>query len=105
MSGVYEAYKVGRKKLIEQVVDSVKGDEPPPELKIWWMCKELHQAPEAGGMFDQDEKQMNTMRTLDNVYSAVYRYFNLKGEQIHSLTNNERRILRMLKDQGVLFCQ
>ena len=105
MSKFYDEYQVGRKKLIEQVVDAVKGDEPPPELKIWWMCKELHQTPESGGVLDQDEKQMNTMRTLDNIYSAVYRYFNLQGEQIHNLTSNERRILRVLKDQGVLFCQ
>ena len=86
-------------------MDSVRGGEPPPELKIWWMCKELHTTPDDGGIYDQDEKQMNTMRTLDNIYSAVNRYFNLKGEQIHSLTDGERRILRILKDEGVLFCQ
>lgn len=86
-------------------MDAVRGDDPPPELKIWWMCKELGTPPNAGGILDQDERLMNTMRTLDTVYSAVYRYANLKGEQIHRLTDSERRVLRQLIDTGVMFCQ
>jgi hypothetical protein len=86
-------------------VEAVYGDDPPPELKIWWMCKELGTPPKSGGILDQDEKMMNTMRTLDTVYSAVYRYANLKGEQIHRLTDSERRVLRRLIDTGVMFCQ
>ena len=52
---------------------------------------------------DQDEKLMNTMRSLDNIYSAVHRYRNLKGDQIHRLTDDERRILKMLIDTGALY--
>ena len=79
------------------------GEPPPPELKLWWWCKDLNTPPEEGGVLDQDEKLMHTMRALDNIYTAVSRFFGLKGDQIHRLTDNERRILRMLKDNGFLF--
>jgi hypothetical protein len=85
-------------------VGAVKGEtDPPPVLSLWWKCNELNTPPEAGGILDQDEKLMNTMRSLDSVYNAMYRYQNLKGEHIHRLTDNERRTIRMLIDLGVFY--
>lgn len=54
-------------------------------------------------MLDQDERLINVMVSLDNIYSAVNRYLNLKGDRIHLLTELERRVLRMLKDMEVMF--
>ncbi len=58
--------------------------------------------PEQGGLYDQDYLTMHRMGALDNIYSTVVRVRNLTGHQIHSLTTSERRMIRYLRDLGVM---
>lgn len=52
---------------------------------------------------DQDYGQMVRMSTLSNVYNAYSHYRNARGNEIHNLTEGERKILRYLKDSGIIF--
>ena len=52
---------------------------------------------------DQEYGMMIRMAVLSNIYNAYNRYRNAQGKQIHTLSEGERRILRYLKDAGVLF--
>jgi hypothetical protein len=83
-------------------VDCAEGRTPPPaELRLAWMCGD-HSLPASGGVLDQEYQVMHRMRSLDNIYNVVHRLRNLKGEEIHSLTDTERRIIRSLRDMKVL---
>lgn len=73
----------------------------PPELRLAWWCDQ-GRLPEAGGVLDQNYALMYRMRTVENVYRVVARFRHLKGAQIHNLNTPERRILRALKDEGLL---
>jgi hypothetical protein len=46
---------------------------------------------------------MHHMAACLNIYNAVTHLRNARGEQIHGLTDGERRILRLLVDMGLLF--
>ena len=88
---------------MREVVESVDGDgTPPPDLLLYWQCERYHTLPDSGGMYAQDYGLMQRMTGLANVYHALTRLRNSRGEQIHSLTDSERRILRMLKDNGLI---
>ena len=85
-------------------MESVDGDgDPPPELILSWQCSRWACLPDTGGYFEQDYSIMRRMTTLANVYNALTKYRNAKGAQIHNLTESDRRILRFLKDAGLLF--
>jgi hypothetical protein len=75
----------------------------PPELKLSWQCERYSCLPENGGMLDQDHTTMLRMAVLSNIYNAYSHYRNAHGTQIHSLSESERRILRWMKDEGILF--
>ncbi len=75
----------------------------PPDLRIAWDCQRYHCLPDAGGYLDQDYRTMTRMTSLSNIYNAYAHYRNAQGSQIHGLSEGERRILRWLKDAGVLF--
>lgn len=80
----------------------VDGDgEPPAELRLAWLCGEAH-LPETGAVLDQDAGLMARMRACENVYRALSRFRGLKGHAIHGLTTAERKVLRLLKDDGLL---
>lgn len=79
-----------------------QGD-PPPELRIAWSCKRWNCLPEAGAYFDQDHALMYRMTTFTNVYNLMARWQALSGKDIHTLSENDRKTLRWLKDIGVLF--
>ncbi len=87
-----------------QVVDSgrlgLKEVEPPAELKLGWYCGDNH-LPDEGGINKQDAGTMFRMRVCQNIYNTLSRYRNMRGEEIHSLTNDERIVLRTLKDNGL----
>lgn len=92
------------KKLIEAVVDCVyEGSPPPVELRINWQCQRYHCLPDTGAYFDQDYILMSRMASLSNIYNVLQRWQGLDGKQIHSLTDNERKTLKSLKDMGVIF--
>ncbi len=83
---------------------SVDGKTPaPPELQLAWSCERWHCLPDSGAYLDQDYQLMTRITVLLNIYSAYSHYRNSQGKQIHSLSINERRILRYLKDAGILF--
>lgn len=84
-------------------MDAVDGEPAPPELRLGWECEKWHALPEAGAYLDQDYALMTRIAVLMNVYGVVSHYRNLRGETIHSLTDSQRRLLRQLKDMGVLF--
>jgi ABC-type phosphate/phosphonate transport system ATPase subunit len=86
------------------VVDAVDGSaSPPPELRLAWACEKWSCLPDAGAYLDQDYQLMNRMTVFSNVYNVYSRYRSMQGAQIHSLSDGERKILRFLKDAGVLF--
>jgi len=86
------------------VVDCANGEgPPPPELTIGWQCERFNCLPETGAYMDQDYKTMMLMTACMNTHSVVKRWKGLSGKQIHSLTDGERKILRYLKDLGVMF--
>ena len=92
------------KKLTRAVVESVTENAPPPaELRLAWQCERWHVLPNEGGLYNQDYLTMHRMNTLSAVYNAIVKIKNLKGTQIHTLSDGERRILRMLMDNGFLF--
>lgn len=88
--------------MIAQTVAAVdEGAEAPPDLRLAWLCGAYH-LPEAGAMLDQDAGLMTRMRACDNVYRTLSRFRGLKGHAIHGLTAAERKVLRLLKDDGLL---
>ena len=59
--------------------------------------------PEQGAYLDQDYFLLARMRALSNVYNVVSKLRNMKGAQIHQLTDSDRKLLKMLVDLGLLF--
>ena len=85
------------------MVDCVDGDAPPPqELTTAWQCERWRTLPEVGAYYDQDYQLMKHITIASNVYAAWARAQNL-GQNIHQLTNQERRILRVLYELGLIF--
>ena len=80
----------------------VEGDgAAPPELRLAWMCGDS-KLPEAGGVYDQNFVTLNRMTAAVNIYNIITRMQGLVGEQIHSLTRSERKLIRWLRDEGYL---
>lgn len=77
--------------------------DPPPELVIAWQCKKWNTLPEQGGYFDQDFVLLQRMSAVSNIYDALNKLRNSHGTAIHRLTENERKILKMLVDLGLIF--
>ena len=75
--------------------------QPPSALQMAWWCGDAH-LPDVGGMLDQDYRLIYEMRTLERIYNVVMRWRNLAGKNIHSLTTNERRLLRYLINEGFM---
>jgi hypothetical protein len=85
-------------------VATLRDNEPPPaELSLSWDCQRWHTLPEAGGMLDQDAGLIHRMKALTNIYTAVSAWFNLKGKDIHRMSEQTRRMLRSLLDAGINF--
>lgn len=91
------------KKMIEAVVAVIDdGGPPPPILILAWDVERWGTLPEAGGLYDQDAAILNEMNVLGNVYKAVSRLRNAHGDDIHRLTDGDRRIIGELRRSGVL---
>lgn len=92
------------KKLIRAVVECVTENAPAPaDLKLAWQCERWHTLPDDGGLYAQDYITMNRMTSLRSIYNAIIKIKSLKGTQIHTLSDGERNILRVLMDNGFLF--
>jgi len=86
------------------VVECVtEGTPPPVELRLAWQCEKWNTLPEDGGLYDQDFMTMFLMNSLKSMHDAIVRIKAAKGKQIHSLSENDRKILRMLMDEKLLF--
>lgn len=84
-------------------MDAARGDGvPPPDLLLAMNCERWNCLPDAGGYFDQQYDVMYRMNICSNVYNVVRRWYSLRGAQIHSLSEQERLILRWLRDIGVM---
>lgn len=59
--------------------------------------------PDPGGYLDQDYQLISRANALMNVHAVLMKMRNLHGSQIHNLTTSERRVLRVLKDLGLIF--
>lgn len=46
---------------------------------------------------------MDLMAALSNIYNAVFRLYNLKGHNVHQLTTNEMKIIRMLQKSKIIY--
>jgi len=68
-----------------------------------WQCERWHCLPDTGALLDQDAQTMFRMAAFMNTYDALTHLRNSTGEQIHSLTTQERGILRILLDMGLIF--
>jgi hypothetical protein len=79
------------------------GDPPPLELRLNWLCERYGQLPEPGSVMEQPAELLRRMTALENIYSTVQRVGNLKGEQIHTMTTNERKLYRWLIDNNMLY--
>jgi hypothetical protein len=86
------------------VVESAYGQgNPPPELLTAWACQRWNCLPETGAYFDQDYTLIKRMTAFSNIYNLLAKWQTLSGKQVHSLTDGERKILRWLKDLGIMF--
>jgi hypothetical protein len=54
-------------------------------------------------MYQQDAQIMYRMAVSLNIHDALTHLRNSTGEQIHNLTDSERRTLRLLIDMGLIF--
>lgn len=75
----------------------------PPELRLAWMCERWNSLPETGGLYDQDYVTLHLATALSNIYNTISRLRNMHGEQIHSLSDNDRKMLKWLMDEGLIF--
>ena len=51
---------------------------PPPELRLYWECRDLGALPRAGGVQDQPAGLIQRMRAANNVYTVQKAYWTLK---------------------------
>lgn len=75
---------------------------PPQALVLVWDMERWGALPESGGILDQDALTMARSRVLQSVYKTVSRLRNMKGAEIHKLTDGERKIIGGLKKAGYL---
>ena len=79
-----------------------EGTRPPPVLRLAWLCGTYH-LPDDGGVYDQDYETYSRMIAANNVYNVMSKLRNSMGDQIHSLTMEDRKILKRIRDMGLLY--
>ncbi len=82
------------------VVDD--GGPPPQELKLAWLVAQWGALPEHGGLYDQDARTLNRMTVLNNIYKVVSKLRGAQGDDIHNLSEADRRIIGELRKLNVL---
>lgn len=51
---------------------------------------------------DQDYRTITRMRKIENIYRALTRFRSAEGEEIHQLSDNERKIIAGLRVEGLI---
>jgi len=84
-------------------VIAAEGDgPPPPELRLAWQCQRWGGLPDAGGIYDQDALTLYRMSSLSNVYDTVKKVRSMVGKEIHKMTLRDRRLIKYLRDEGLM---
>jgi hypothetical protein len=65
-----------------------------------WLCDRYHCLPSQ--IEKEDAATIAMMDTTRNVYRTVAHLRSLKGEQIHTLNDNERRLIKTLLNDGFI---
>ncbi|HLA81820.1 MAG TPA: hypothetical protein VJP78_09440, partial [Thermoleophilia bacterium] len=71
-------------------------------LRLAWQCEQWNAPPGAGGILDQEHSLMVQMTAANNIYRTLKRFRSLVGKAIHSLSPEERRILKLLHDDRLI---
>ena len=72
------------KKLIRAAADYAEGNGPtPPELQLYWQCRDLNALPYAGGVLDQPAGLVQRMRAANNVYQAQKAFMSMRLPDFH----------------------
>jgi hypothetical protein len=53
-------------------------------------------------MLDQDHGLITQMTVALNIYVTLKAYRSMKGTEIHGLSDGQRRILRLLRDEKMI---
>jgi len=53
-------------------------------------------------MLDQDHGLIIQMTVASNIYVTLKAYRSMKGTEIHGLSDGQRRILRLLRDERLI---
>lgn len=79
----------------------VDDDGPPPvDLQLAWYCEQWPGL--VVDMTRQEFRAVHRMTVARNYYRCVSRLRGLRGDQIHSLSDNERRMIRYLREEKIL---
>lgn len=81
---------------------SLYGEPAPPELSLGQNCRSWNVLPEPGGYLDQHYKTMVGMNIALNIHGVVTKVRGATGANIHSLTAQERRMLKPLVERGLI---
>jgi hypothetical protein len=87
------------KKLLRAAVAAASSDkdEPPPPLRLYWQCMKWGTLPKAGGMYDQDYRQMHMMNILSKVFDAAKAWHHPEKK----MTSDQTQIIKWLVSIGI----
>lgn len=75
-----------------------KGASPPPRLVFAWQCEKYRALPRAGGIGDQDYREMYLNDVLPQIYEAVSNW-RTAGAKI---TPSDHEVIRWLVKIGAM---
>jgi hypothetical protein len=73
------------------------GGAPPKELRMGWLAKTWGSLPDSGGLYDQEASLLHRMTVLTNIHTALSRFRERKGADIHNMPHSERVIIGALR--------
>lgn len=88
---------------MRRVVAVAEGDDdadPPDELYLYWICKDLGLTPSQA--MNEDYQTVSRMRQFAAVYNMIPRVRGLKGDEIHNIDPADMKLMDWLKETGVM---
>lgn len=67
-----------------------------------WDVKTWGSLPDAGGLNDQDYVLLRRMKVLLGYHDSLSSFRNLKGKSIHQMSDQQRRVVKHLRDEGMI---